>query len=79
MLHAHHCAPKERDLFDERALADAVQAVDDARLVREAAERRVRFASPGQITVRRQRLAEATMAVLAAEVRLNRLQRELGH
>ncbi len=79
MLHAHHSVPKERDLFDERALADALQAVEDARLAREAAGRRVKFASPGNITAHRQRFVQATMAVLKAETHYDRLTREVGH
>jgi len=64
------------DLFGWRDEAEAAERVAQAEAARRAAERARRYAPHGEVTRRQQRLEDATIAALRAELELIRLRRE---
>ncbi len=66
------------DLFGWREMRAAEQAVALAHAARVTAAFRVRIARPGQVLDRRQVLADATAALLRAELELAAIEREAG-
>jgi hypothetical protein len=63
-----------QDLFTWRDEADAAQRVAEAEEARAAALRKARCAPHGEVQNRRQRLQDATLQALAAEIALQRIQ-----
>jgi hypothetical protein len=63
-----------QDLFTWRDEADAAARVVEAEEARVAAERAARFAPHGHVLERREKLRLATLAALAAELELKRIQ-----
>ncbi len=66
------------DLLAWPAVAAARAELAEAMAARQAAERRVRLAPPGEISIRRQRLAEAIAAELKAELGLAAVENPSG-
>ena len=64
------------DLFAWRDEADAAKEVAAAEDARAEAERARRCAPHGQVRIRQQRLEEATLAALQAELRLAEIQKK---
>lgn len=65
------------DLFTRAEEDDAARAAAAAEAARQAAYAKAKCAPHGQLEIRRQRLQEATLSALQAEVELLRIKRDL--